>query len=134
MRLFFLAALPAALLAAPAAALEAPSPESPRITIPVFGDDPCPRSSGDEIIVCARLPEGERYRLPKRFRGRKAAESAASQSWASRATSLETASRAGRPNSCSPVGSNGFTGCYSQLLRQWSEERRQAKAEASDIP
>ena len=31
----------------------------------VYGDDPCPKGEGDEIVVCARRPESERYRIPK---------------------------------------------------------------------
>ncbi|MFN3593030.1 MAG: hypothetical protein ACK4TG_12710, partial [Thermaurantiacus sp.] len=31
-------------------------------TVLVYGDDPCPKSENpDEIIVCARRPEEERY-------------------------------------------------------------------------
>src|SRR5690606_1854829 len=34
----------------------------------VYGDDPCPPSEGDEIVVCARLPDNDRYRIPKELR------------------------------------------------------------------
>src|SRR5687768_15018907 len=34
----------------------------------VYGRDPCPRGSEDEIIVCARRPETERYRIPEELR------------------------------------------------------------------
>ena len=35
-----------------------------RRTVVVYGDDPCPvAQSPDEIVVCARRPEEERYRL-----------------------------------------------------------------------
>jgi hypothetical protein len=101
-------------------------PPERMVTLVVFGDDPCPRSSNEEIVVCARLPENERYRIPKRFRGKK--------SWVSRARELEYVSRAGTPNSCSPVGSGGQTGCFSQFLRQAREERRQTQAEGREVP
>src|SRR5207302_9162497 len=29
----------------------------------VYGNDPCPRSTEDQVVVCARRPEGERYRI-----------------------------------------------------------------------
>ncbi len=104
------------------------------MTVPVFGNDPCPKASGDEIVVCPRLPESDRYRLPKRFRGKKASESAAGQAWANRVETLESVSRAGTPNSCSPVGSGGFTGCYAKLLADARAERRQADADAAAVP
>ena len=98
----------------------------------VFGNDPCPRSTGDEIVVCARLPENERYRIPKRLRGKK--NEPAQQSWVNTARQLEYVSRIGTPNSCSPVGSGGQTGCYQQFLRAARDERRQMKAEAGVVP
>ena len=45
----------------PAAALAQPEPPPERIiNLLVYGDDPCPQSQGDEIVVCARRPEAER--------------------------------------------------------------------------
>ena len=32
----------------------------------VYGNDPCPRSTDDQVVVCARRPETERYRLPEK--------------------------------------------------------------------
>ncbi len=101
-------------------------------TLIVFGDDPCPKSGGDEIVVCARQPESERYRLPKRFRGKRPL--AAQESWTNTVSALEYVGRAGTPNSCSPVGSGGQTGCYDQFLRQAREERRQAADDAGRVP
>lgn len=102
----------------------------------VFGNDPCPRSTNDEIVVCARLPEGERYRIPKRFRGKRAADAPAPDTWTNRVSTLESVSRAGLPNSCSVVGSGGQTGCYQQFLHQAYQDRQEAKAEKaqSDVP
>ena len=34
----------------------------------VYGTDPCPRSTDDEVVVCARKPESERYRIPEALR------------------------------------------------------------------
>ena len=95
----------------------------------VFGDDPCPRSSDDEIIVCSRYPESERYRIPEKLR--KPPKKAADRGWSDRVRTLETVSAMGRPNSCSPVGSNGQTGCIDKFLSEWRDQRR---AEESDGP
>ena len=86
-------------------------------TLVVFGDDPCPRSSEDEIVVCARQPESERYRIPKRFRGKQYNE-ARDGSWAGTATVLEYVSRQGLPGSCSPNGTAGQTGCFRKFLEE----------------
>ena len=117
----------ALLIALPAPALAAEPPPQRTVAITVYGNDKCPEGSGDEIIVCARLPESERYRIPKKFRKKKD-ESAASASWSSRVETLDQASAAARPNSCSVNGSFGQTGCTQEMLRQWFAERRQKKA------
>ena len=88
----------------------------------VYGTDPCPRSTDDEIVVCARKAETERYRIPERLR--QGGSLQARQSWAARARTFETVGATGT-NSCSPVGPGGFTGCVGQLTRQAFDERRE---------
>ncbi len=119
---------------APAAAAAPADSESRTISIVVYGDDPCPTAKGDEIVVCARQPESERYRIPKRFRSRKQ-DTAPNNSWANKVRGTEDASRmaAGLPNTCSAVGSGGQSGCYSQFLSQSAEQRRQQKADQDAI-
>ena len=84
-------------------------------TLVVYGNDACPRSSGDEIVVCARQPEAERYRIPKPFRGKRFA-AARDGSWAGTAKVLEFTSRQNIPGSCSPAGSWGQTGCFDRFI------------------
>lgn len=106
-------------LAAPAAAQE-----QDRISeIVVYGNDPCPRSSGNEVVVCARKPEAERYRIPERLRS--GGPRQARESWANRARSIETVGNTGT-FSCSPVGPGGYTGCLTQAINQARRERREA--------
>lgn len=94
----------------------------------VYGDDPCPPSSGDEIVVCARMPDNERYRIPKDLRTDP--NSAAVQSWANRARSIEYVGAEGT-NSCSPTGAGGFTGCFAQIARAAKEERQKMLGSAT---
>jgi hypothetical protein len=116
-----------------AAEPESREPPEKISALEVYGNDPCPRSTGEEIVVCARLPESERYRVPKRFRKARKRD-AASVAWGSRVQVLEYVSRTGRPNSCSPVGSFGQSGCTQQFLSQWRAERNQAKEDESAVP
>ena len=83
---FFLIPVLAGLLPLPALAVDLPART---VTTTVYGNDPCPKPRGDEIIVCGREPEGERYRIPKRFRSSPRVESGASASWTSRVEGLE---------------------------------------------
>jgi hypothetical protein len=86
----------------------------------VYGDDTCPPSTAEEIIVCARLPEEERFRIPSSLRERP--NQPGSRSWADRAIELSYVGRAGI-GSCSPVGAGGFVGCHNELVRQARAER-----------
>jgi hypothetical protein len=92
--------------------------------VEVFGSDPCPTSGDGEIVVCARKPEGDRYRIPEKLRGE---GSIANRTWASRASALEYVGASGT-ESCSATGGGGWTGCWSQLMRQAREEKKQPAA------
>src|SRR4051794_2717003 len=111
-----------------AAGLAAPAGAQQRIRqLVIYGNDPCPRgASGDEIVVCARKPETERYRIPQELRNAPS-DDPASQSWANKAESLEYVGRTGI-QSCSTVGPGGFTGCWAQMLSAARAERRQGKS------
>lgn len=113
-----------------------PTPEHPQVNIIVYGDDACPAAKGDEIVVCSRQPESERYRIPKRFRDKKAESSPAGNAWGNKVRATDDASRmaAGVPDTCSAVGSGGQSGCYSQFLNRAYQERRQAKDDAQANP
>ncbi len=92
----------------------------------------CPVAQGDEIVVCGRIDPKEQYRIPKEFRDPPVV--AGNQSWTNRAQTMMDANRAGLPNSCSPVGTGGQTGCNQQMIDQWFEWRRAQRAEAAKVP
>jgi hypothetical protein len=121
----FALAVPALVAPAPAVA------QNGRISeIIVYGTDPCPRSTDDEVVVCARKPESERFRIPERYR--QSGPRQTRESWANKAIAFETYSKNGI-NSCSPVGPAGFTGCTQQLINQAFKERSE-QAEEGAVP
>ena len=89
----------------------------------VYGNDPCPRSTDDEVVVCARKPEADRYRIPEKLRSSGPRQTR--EAWASRAKAFETVGSTGI-NSCSPVGPAGFTGCLKQVIDQARAENKEA--------
>lgn len=105
----------------------APAQQADRVLI-IYGDDKCPESEGENIVVCARKPETERFRIPEELR-----HSAGPPSWRDRAKSLEYVGRSGTA-SCSASGTGGWTGCWSSLMSQARAERREDKAAASAAP
>jgi len=86
----------------------------------VYGDDPCPPSSAEEITVCARKAEDERYRIPEILRLSEAPENI---SWTQRVEAYETVGSFG-VMSCSPSGAGGWTGCAQQLIDAAYAEKR----------
>ena len=121
----------AAMIGAVSASAQEASSSGGRIAeIIVYGNDPCPRSTDDEVVVCARKPESERVRIPERLRS--GGDLQKRQAWANRAIAFETYGRTGI-NSCSPVGPAGFTGCTQQLINQAFKEQRE-ESEAATAP
>jgi len=123
-----LAALGAALFAGSALAqdnAEVQGPAEPKVNqLIIYGDDPCPESTGDEITVCARLDEGERYRIPESLRQ---IEGPANQAWANKVRDFETVGNFG-PLSCTPVGAGGELGCTAKMIETAYAEKRQQAA------
>jgi hypothetical protein len=123
MRLFH-AAFTAALLAgsfAPVLAQDSPAAGNERVNaLIVYGNDPCPISQGDEITVCARKDESERYRIPKDMRE---TPSTRSEAWASRVRAYERVGKTGT-QSCTAVGAGAWTGCAQQLIDKAYAEKQ----------
>ncbi|WHU03481.1 MULTISPECIES: hypothetical protein [unclassified Sphingomonas] len=130
----------AALLATPAIAQDAKQssqdnqgPPKRVRSVLLYGQEQCPKpQSEEEIVVCANGGESP-YRIPKEFRNQPKND-AASQAWTNRVEMVEDVNRAGLPNSCSPVGTGGQTGCTRAAIRQWYQERLEQKAKNAAIP
>ena len=122
-RLLILTALVAA--AAPALAQDdAPTSRLRESQIEVYGQDPCPQSTDEEIVVCHRRPEEERYRIPAPLRH---STQRTEQAWGARVETMDEVSRQVLPNSCSVVGSYGQSGCQQAFIRQWYASRRASR-------
>lgn len=93
----------------------------------------CPESTPTDIVVCSTIPEP--YRIPKQLRD-SGPIPAARQSWTNKAAELDQIGRVagGLPDTCSPVGSGGQTGCALQANQQWAAERRARAANDGQIP
>lgn len=103
---------------APAAASDA---EKINMVI-VYGDDKCEESSDDTINVCARLSEGDRYRIPTPLRDN--INDPRKEAWTNRVIAYEYVGRDGTM-SCSPTGGGGFTGCGLKEIDKAYAEKEQ---------
>lgn len=111
-------------LQAPAVGQDAATSDERVSRVIVYGRERCPPATGDDIVICVRKPETERYRIPEPLR--EPSDNPENESWAVRAESVEYAGRTGI-QSCSTVGPGGFTGCWEQMMRAAREERRRGE-------
>jgi len=89
----------------------------------VYGNDACPVSKGDEITVCARKPESERYRIPEGLRDHPSPQN---EAWTSRVTAYERVGASGT-QSCSATGAGGWTGCFHNFIADAYAEKTAAQ-------
>ena len=120
---------------APATDKQAESGKPPaRIrNVTINPNEACPASTSDEIVVCSTLVEP--YRIPKALRT-PPKKDAASQSWVNRAATMDEVGRraGGLPDTCSPVGSGGQTGCTAQMIQQYAAEKAEKKRQDTAVP
>ena len=130
----FMVAVPASFAALPALAQTSLKPPAstdgtqPREKLViVYGNDVCPKSeSSDEIIVCSRRPDEERYRIPPAVRGDIGKPGAKGRG----ALVGEAAGGAGGSiGSCSNIGPGGGTGCQQQIQDRYRAEKKAARGQ-----
>jgi hypothetical protein len=128
LNLLAFAALPLMAAAAPAAAQDQTGPaDNPNERVNqliIYGDDPCPKSEGAEITVCARKPESERFRIPEDLRNE---PNPSNEAWTNKVESYETVGNFGN-NSCSPSGYGGWSGCTQALIDAAYKEKKTGQA------
>lgn len=130
-RIAFIAAAAAAPLLMPAAAHAQNAVQNGVLVI--YGNDKCPTNSdGQEIVVCKRLDEAERFRIPKTLR-EEAGPPQQTQSWAVRSQDALTTGGTGT-GSCSTVGAGGMTGCFVREATKARADARARKKEETDLP
>lgn len=126
------AGAPTMLKPAPEAVGDGTQPRQRLVT--VFGTEPCPNpTSADEIVVCARLPDSEIYRIPQKLR---LAERRVSPFQVNRNLLLGDASGAagGSIGSCSAVGAGGMIGCDRKMIDAWAQDRTNRMGTDEEVP
>ena len=119
--------------AAAGVALVAPQPAHAqardRVLI-IYGDDKCPESNGEEIVVCRRQPESERYRDPLRNQRSEGSMPRQAELAASPGVNGTGVNPTG-VGSCSATGPGGASGCFkaaAQKARQENKEKGEEPA------
>ncbi|MGK6323608.1 hypothetical protein ACMGDM_11025 [Sphingomonas sp. DT-51] len=104
-------------------------------SVTLSGNETCPPAQGDEVVVCSHINPGDQFRIPKELRNT-AEPAAKNQAWTNRVAVADRASRVngGVPDSCSPVGSAGQSGCALSINNAFAAEKRAAEKNDSMIP
>lgn len=98
----------------------------------IYGKDRCPtNTNGEEIVVCRRLDESERFRIPQDLR--EAEVKPQNESWAVRQKDALNTGGTGI-GSCSAVGPGGGTGCFGQEAARSRAENRKRKEDQENLP
>ena len=116
--------LAATLVASPALAAAQDAPQRIR-NVQITKGQACPKREAGEVVVCSTMEEP--YRIPSQLRD-DGPVPAANESWVNRAADVDQTSRvaAGLPDTCSPIGTGGQSGCFQAQARQWAAEKRAA--------
>jgi hypothetical protein len=124
-------ALAAAPLLMPAVAQAQNAPQNGVLVI--YGNDKCPTNdNGEEIVVCQRLDERERFRIPSNLR-QSSGPPQQTESWGVRSQDAMTSGNFGT-GSCSTVGVGGTTGCFVREATAARAEARKRKEEETNLP
>jgi hypothetical protein len=128
-RIVIVAGLAAAPLLVPAAQAQAAQSG----VLIIYGEDKCPTNDdGEEIVVCQRLDEADRFRIPQNLR-QQSGRPQANESWAVRSADALDAGRMGT-GSCSTVGPGGQTGCFVRQATRARAESNARRDEQTDLP
>lgn len=117
----------------PVAAPPALAQQADRI-IDIYGNDRCPADKGQEIVVCRRHPETERYRIPQNLRESEAAPQSAGGNVGAVSAVASTGQTGVQINSCNAIGAGVNVGCTKQGLDAWKAAQRQQKKDENGIP
>ena len=103
--------------------------------VQLTGSDKCPTAQGDEVVVCSRITPDEQFRIPKQLRNT-AEPTASNQSWVNRTAAADQVGRVagGIPDTCSPVGTGGQSGCTQMWARAYAAEKRAAEKNDAMMP
>jgi hypothetical protein len=100
--------------------------------IDIYGNEKCPASNGQEIVVCRPHPESERYRIPKDLRDAEPAPQAAGGNVGAMNAVKTTGGTGVQVQSCNAIGAGVNAGCLTNELDAWkADQRAQKKADAA---
>jgi hypothetical protein len=100
----------------------------------IYGNDKCPANNGQEIVVCKRAPETERFRIPKDLRDAEPTPQAAGGN-ANALNAVATTGGTGvQVQSCNAIGAGVSAGCLTNELSNWKAQQNAQKKADAGVP
>jgi hypothetical protein len=100
--------------------------------IDVYGDEKCPSSNGQQIVVCRRHKAEEKYRIPEGLRDSEREPQAAGGNVGAVNAVNTTGGTGVQVNSCNAIGAGVNAGCTKQGIDAWKAQQRADKKAAED--
>ncbi len=118
--------------------IAAPMPALAQISqdrvVDVYGDEKCPSSNGQQIVVCRHHDIQEKYRIPKDLRDSEPAPQAAGGNTNALSAVNTTGGTGVQIQSCNAIGSGVNAGCTKSQLDNWKAQQRAQKQQEEGIP
>jgi hypothetical protein len=124
-----------ALVGVGAATWVVPTPVAAQVQdriLDVYGDDPCPSSNGQEIVVCKRHPRNDQFRIPQALRSSEPAPQALGGG--ALAAVQTTGGTGAQIQSCNAIGAGVNAGCLQKETDAWKAEKNAEKQAEGSIP
>jgi hypothetical protein len=102
--------------------------------VDVYGDEKCPSSNGQQIVVCRHHDIQEKYRIPKDLRDSELAPQAAGGNTNALSAVNTTGGTGVQIQSCNAIGSGVNAGCTKSQLDNWKAQQRAQKQQEQGIP
>lgn len=102
--------------------------------IDIYGTDRCPASNGQQIVVCRKHPETDRFRIPKDLRDQEREPQAAGGNVGAVSAVNTTGQTGVQINSCNSIGAGVNVGCTKQGLDAWKAQQRAQKKQEDGVP
>lgn len=103
--------------------------------IDVYGDEKCPASNGQQIVVCRHHDAQEKFRIPKDLRDQTpTGQSVGGNTNAVSAINSTAGTGVMQVDSCNAIGAGVNAGCTLQQNANWKAQKDADKKAAAGIP
>jgi hypothetical protein len=127
-----------ALSGAAATQIVAPMPALAQISqdrvVDVYGDEKCPSSGGQQIVVCRHHDIQEKYRIPKDLRDSEPEPQAGGGNVGAMSAVATTGGTGVQVQSCNAIGAGVNAGCTKSQIDNWKAQQRAQKKQDEGNP